>query len=90
MIRIEHISKRFDDKEIITDISGVFERGKTNMIIGASGTGKSVLLKCIVGLFQPDEGYVYYNDRDFTHANRSMKIEIRREISGKSEVSLCQ
>lgn len=80
MIRIEHISKRFDDKEIITDISGVFERGKTNMIIGASGTGKSVLLKCIVGLFQPDEGYVYYNDRDFTHANRSMKIEIRREI----------
>lgn len=80
MIRIEHISKRFDDKEIITDISGVFERGKTNMIIGASGTGKSVLLKCIVGLFQPDEGYVYYNDRDFTHADRSMKIEIRREI----------
>jgi len=80
MIRIEHISKRFDDKEIITDISGVFERGKTNMIIGASGTGKSVLLKCIVGLFQPDEGYVYYSDRDFTHADRSMKIEIRREI----------
>lgn len=50
------------------------------MIIGASGTGKSVLIKCMVGLVEPDEGYVYYGDRDFTHADRAGRIEIRREI----------
>ena len=50
------------------------------MIIGASGTGKSVLIKCMVGLVEPDEGYVYYGDRDFTRADRAGRIEIRREI----------
>ncbi len=80
MIRIENISKSFGDKVILSNISGEFKRGMTNMIIGASGTGKSVLLKCMVGLFEPDEGYVYYNDRDFTHADRSKRIVIRREI----------
>ena len=80
MIRIENIHKKFDDVEVLHGISGVFEQGKTNMIIGASGTGKSVLLKCIVGLLQPDEGTVFYNDRDFSHADRKHQIEIRREI----------
>ena len=65
---------------ILEDISGVFQKGKTNLIIGASGTGKSVLLKCIVGLIPPDEGTVYFDGRDFTHADRDMKTEIRREI----------
>ncbi len=80
MIRIENISKSFGNKVILNNISGVFRRGITNMIIGASGTGKSVLIKCMVGLVEPDEGYVYYGDRDFTHADRAGRIEIRREI----------
>ena len=80
MIEIENIKKSFDGKEVLKGISGVFEKGKTNLIIGASGTGKSVLLKCIVGLIKPDEGTVFYDKRDFTHANRNLKTDIRREI----------
>lgn len=80
MITIENIHKSFDDKVILNGISGVFEQGKTNLIIGASGTGKSVLLKCIVGLVKPDIGNVLYDNRDFTHAGRDLKTEVRREI----------
>jgi phospholipid/cholesterol/gamma-HCH transport system ATP-binding protein len=80
MIVIENISKSFDGKLVIDDISGQFEQGKTNLIIGASGTGKTVLLKCIVGLIKPDQGNVIYDGRDFTHADRDLKTEIRREI----------
>ncbi len=80
MIEIRNIKKSFKDKEILKGISGTFEQGKSNLIIGASGTGKSVLLKTIVGLILPDEGEVYYNDRDFLKANRDVKTEIRREI----------
>lgn len=80
MIVIENINKSFGGKEIIKGISGEFKKGHTNLIIGASGTGKSVLLKCIVGLVQPDSGEVYFDNREFCHANRDAKIEIRREI----------
>jgi phospholipid/cholesterol/gamma-HCH transport system ATP-binding protein len=80
MIEIQHISKSFGDKRILKDISGVFEKGKPNLIIGASGTGKSVLLKCIVELVKPDEGYVFFDKRNFTEASRTEKIDIRREI----------
>ncbi len=80
MIEINHISKSFGDKEVIKDISAVFEKGKPNLIIGASGTGKSVLLKCIVGLIKPDAGEVHYDNRDFGGGDRDMKTEIRREI----------
>ncbi len=80
MISFSNISKSFEGKQILYDISGQFEPGKTNLIIGASGTGKSVLLKCLVGLVQPDEGLIHYNDREFTKADRNEKIEIRREI----------
>ncbi len=80
MIRIEGISKSFQGKSILKNIDGVFEQGKPNLIIGASGTGKSVLLKCIVGLIPPDEGRVYYGEKEFTQANRDTKTEIRREI----------
>lgn len=65
---------------VLNGISAVFNPGQVNMIIGASGTGKSVLLKCIVGLEQPDNGDVLYDQRDFTHASRLDRIEIRREI----------
>ena len=80
MIEVNNISKSFLDRDILFDISAVFKPGQINMIIGASGTGKSVLLKCIVGLEQPDIGEVLYDQRDFTHAGRLDKIEIRREI----------
>ncbi|MEQ8302217.1 MAG: ATP-binding cassette domain-containing protein [Cyclobacteriaceae bacterium] len=80
MIEIQNISKSFGDKQVLRNISGVFEKGKTNLIIGASGTGKSVLLKCIVGLIQPDTGTVFYDGRNFTDAGKDMKAEIRREI----------
>jgi phospholipid/cholesterol/gamma-HCH transport system ATP-binding protein len=80
MIEINNIEKSFGDKPILKGISAVFSPGQVNMIIGASGTGKSVLLKCIVGLEQPDIGDVLYDQRDFTNANRFDKIEIRREI----------
>ncbi|SMD33131.1 phospholipid/cholesterol/gamma-HCH transport system ATP-binding protein [Reichenbachiella faecimaris] len=80
MIEAQNISKSFDGKEIIKDISITFDQGKTNLIIGASGTGKSVLLKNIVGLIQPDKGQVLFDGRDFTNAGKNMKTEIRREI----------
>jgi phospholipid/cholesterol/gamma-HCH transport system ATP-binding protein len=80
MIEVKNIAKRFRDKEVLKGITTTFHKGQVNMIIGASGTGKSVLLKCIVGLEQPDVGEVLYDQRDFTHADRLDKIEIRREI----------
>lgn len=80
MIEIKGVSKSFDDKDILVNINGIFKKGIPNLIIGSSGTGKSVLLKCIVGLLHPDEGSVSYDGRDFTHAGRSLKTEVRREI----------
>src|SRR5689334_22988472 len=80
MIKVNHISKEFSGKAVLTDISGEFEKGICNLIIGASGTGKSVLLKCIVGLLHPDKGNVFFDLRNFTDADKEMKAEIRREI----------
>lgn len=80
MIKIRDISKKFGDKMVLEGIDAEFEQGKTNLIIGSSGTGKSVLLKCIVGLVQPDQGLVFYDLRNFTEADKEMKSEIRREI----------
>lgn len=80
MIKIQSISKSFSDKVVLNDVSGTFEKGKPNLIIGASGTGKSVLLKCIVGLLKPDQGQVFYDGRDFYAGDRDLKIEIRREM----------
>lgn len=80
MIEISNISKSFDGKTVIQDISARFEPGKTNLIIGASGSGKSVLLKNMVGLFKPDTGNILYNGRDFINGNRDTVTDIRREI----------
>jgi phospholipid/cholesterol/gamma-HCH transport system ATP-binding protein len=80
MIKIQSISKSFGDKSVLNDISGTFEKGKPNLIIGASGTGKSVLLKCIVGLVKPDIGQVFYDGRDFYAGDSELKTEIRREM----------
>jgi phospholipid/cholesterol/gamma-HCH transport system ATP-binding protein len=80
MIKIKDISKSFDDKVVLEHISGEFEKGKCNLIIGSSGTGKSVLLKSIVGLIPPDTGKVFYDMRNFSDADHDMKAQIRREM----------
>lgn len=80
MINFENIQKSFEGKEVLRGITGEFKSGKTNLIIGSSGTGKSVLLKIIVGLIEPDQGSVFYDDQDFTHAHKKLRTEIRREV----------
>ncbi len=80
MIEVKNVSKSFDGKPVIEHINGVFERGNSNLIIGASGTGKSVLLKNMVGLMPPDEGEVLYDGRCFTDGNKELQTEVRREI----------
>ncbi|WP_258097624.1 ABC transporter ATP-binding protein [Marinoscillum pacificum] len=80
MIEIQDIKKSFNDKEVLKGVSATFEDGKCNLIIGSSGTGKSVLLKNIVGLIQPDSGKILYDNRDFTSGDKKDQSEIRREI----------
>lgn len=80
MIEVKNISKSFGDKSILEDISFVFERGKNNLIIGASGSGKSVLTKCLVGLHEPTVGHVVYDGRDYTAMGFKERKEIRKEV----------
>jgi phospholipid/cholesterol/gamma-HCH transport system ATP-binding protein len=80
LIQVKNISKSFSGLEILKDISFEFEKGKTNLIIGKSGSGKSVLTKCIVGLFDPDLGEVYYDERNFLKLKAKEKKEVRKEI----------
>ena len=80
MIEIKNITKSFNEKKVLHGINGKFEKGKTNLIIGASGTGKSVLLKCLVGLLSPDKGSVLFDGRNFTESNKTTTTQIRREI----------
>ncbi len=80
MIEVKNISKSFGDTQILFDISAKFEPGKVNLIIGASGQGKSVLTKCIVGLHEVDEGQVIYDGRIFSDMKRNDRKLIRQEI----------
>ena len=80
MIEVKHLSKRFGKTQVLTDISAVFEKGRVNQIIGKSGSGKSVLCKCIVGLFVPEEGEVLYDGRSFHSLEKEEKREVRQEI----------
>ncbi len=80
MIEVVKINKTFGDTQILKDVSATFEKGKVNLIIGQSGSGKSVLAKCIVGLHEVDSGQVLYDGRDFTKMNRLQRKEIRQEI----------
>lgn len=80
MIELKGIKKAFNGIEVLKGINACFERGKTNLIIGASGSGKSVLTKCIVGLIEPDEGNVYYDGEDFTSMGIKLRKNIRKEI----------
>jgi len=80
MIQVEGLSKRFGDVQVLTDITATFNKGKVNQIIGMSGSGKSVLAKCIVGLHKPEEGRVLYEGQSFHDMDRDEKRQIRQEI----------
>jgi phospholipid/cholesterol/gamma-HCH transport system ATP-binding protein len=80
MIEIVNIKKAFGDREVLKGVSGRFENGNNSLIIGASGTGKSVLLKCIVGLVQPDEGDVLFDGRSLFKSSMNEVKKIRREM----------
>ncbi|WP_294671662.1 ABC transporter ATP-binding protein [uncultured Fluviicola sp.] len=80
MIEVVNINKTFGDAHILKDVSATFEKGKVNLIIGQSGSGKSVLAKCIVGLHEVDSGQILYDGRDFTKMDRLLRKEIRQEI----------
>ena len=80
MIEIKHLYKSFEDKEVLHDINAVFENGKTNLIIGQSGSGKTVLMKNIVGLLDPTSGEVLYDGRDFVAMSKNEKVLLRREM----------
>ncbi len=80
MIEVKNIQKSFDGKVIIEDVSAVMKAGQCNLIIGASGSGKTVLMKCMVGLFEPDSGEVLYSGHNFTAMKGGEKTEIRKEI----------
>lgn len=80
MIEVKNITKSFSGKTIIEDINTEFEAGKVNMIIGQSGSGKSVLAKCVIGLYPVDSGEVVYDGRVFNRMSDEEKIEIRQEI----------
>lgn len=80
MIEARHIEKYFGEHHVLKDISCRFEKGKANLIIGQSGSGKTVLMKCLVGLFEVDQGKVTYNDRDFTQMNFEQRKTLRQEI----------
>ena len=80
MIKGEHIYKSFDGRTILEDISVEFESGKTNLIIGRSGSGKTVLLKTLVGLHEPDSGNIFYDDKNYTALSFAERKEVRREV----------
>ncbi len=80
MIRAEHIIKSFDGRTVLKDISVEFETGKTNLIIGKSGSGKTVLLKSLVGLHEVDSGAVWYDDVNFTSLGFRERKDLRKDI----------
>tara|TARA_B110000908_G_C10231455_1_gene440826 strand:- start:182 stop:937 length:756 start_codon:yes stop_codon:yes gene_type:complete len=80
MIEVTNIKKRFLDQEILKGLSTSFEDGKCNLLIGASGAGKTVFLKCLVGLFTPEEGDILYDDRNLNSMDVKEKKELRKEM----------
>ncbi len=80
MIQVKQVSKNFNGTQVLQDINVVFDRGKTNLVIGQSGSGKTVLLKCIVGLLEVDEGEIIYDDIVFSTLNFKERKAIRKEI----------
>ena len=80
MIELRNISKSFGDQNVLNNVNATFQQGKVNFVIGRSGSGKSVMTKCTVGLLEPDEGHVLYDGRNFTTMSLKERKEIRKEI----------
>ncbi len=80
MIRIANINKTFGESQVLKDISLGFEQGKTNLIIGKSGSGKTVLMKCLVGLLEADSGNIFYDSRDFLTMDARARKALREEM----------
>ena len=80
MVEVKHITKSFEGRVVLNDISAVFETGKTNLIIGRSGSGKTVLIKNIIGLMRPDSGEILYDGRDLTSMDKHELNMLRREM----------
>lgn len=80
MIEVRDISKSFDGQQVLKDVSTNFERGKTNLIIGQSGSGKTVLMKCCIGLFDVDKGEVLFEGNHFSGLREKQKKETRKEM----------
>jgi phospholipid/cholesterol/gamma-HCH transport system ATP-binding protein len=80
MIHTQQLNKHFEGNHVLRDINVSFEPGKTNLIIGESGSGKTVLMKCLVGLFEPDGGNIFFDQRNFTNMNHQQRKEVRKEI----------
>ncbi|NQW36972.1 MAG: ATP-binding cassette domain-containing protein [Flavobacteriales bacterium] len=80
MIEVCNLYKSFDGVEVLKGISATFEKGKTNLIIGQSGSGKTVLLKCMLGLFTPEKGDICYDDRHYSEMSIKKKRNLRKEM----------
>jgi phospholipid/cholesterol/gamma-HCH transport system ATP-binding protein len=80
MIEVKHLYKSFDGEHVLNDINARFEPGKCNLVIGRSGSGKTVLLKSIAGLIEVDEGEIWYNDQKFSHLDITSRQLIRKEM----------
>lgn len=80
MIEIKDIRKAFEGRDILLGIDGTFQKGETSLIIGGSGTGKSVLLKCMIGIIKPETGKILYDGRDFHSSDEETRKAIRREM----------
>ena len=80
MIEVDNIHKSFGDNHVLKGISTTFEKGKTNLVIGQSGSGKTVFLKCLLGLFEPDEGNICYNGQIYSELSTKQKRNLRQEM----------
>ncbi|HTM65089.1 MAG TPA: ATP-binding cassette domain-containing protein, partial [Flavipsychrobacter sp.] len=80
MIEVKNIRKSFGDKIVLDDVSAIMEPGKTNLIIGSSGSGKTVFMKCLVGLLRPESGKIFYEGKDILTMEAQDLKEIRMQI----------
>ena len=80
MIEVKNIRKSFNNNVILDDVSAVIDTGKCNLIIGASGSGKTVFMKCLVGLFKPDQGEILYDGQNFTAMGVADRKDIRKQL----------
>ncbi|MFO7616941.1 MAG: ATP-binding cassette domain-containing protein, partial [Bacteroidales bacterium] len=89
MIRLESISKSFEGKPAMTEITALFHKGRPNLIIGRSGSGKTVLMKCIIGLLTPDSGEIYYGDDALSSLSEARQNILRQEMGVVFQGRIC-